>query len=122
MNQMYEYASIKVVPSLLRGECMNIGVLLYCQQASFLGARTYINAERLRALDSTVDIHDLDRALASWERSCEGAGPTADLSPGQRFRWLTAPSSTIVQPGPVHTGLTQDPGAELERLWRVLVR
>ncbi|WP_051829703.1 MULTISPECIES: DUF3037 domain-containing protein [Streptomyces] len=120
----YEYAVIRAVPRVERGECVNVGVLLYCRQSSHLAARTHLDQARLLALDPVADVQGVRRALHGIEAVCQGgpqAGPAAGDSPGQRFRWLTAPRSAIVQPGPVHTGLTADPDAELRRLFDQLV-
>lgn len=121
----YEYALIRAVPRVERGECVNLGVLLYCRQTVHLGARTLLPEAKLLALDPAVDLAGVGRALRGIEGVCAGgpaAGPAAGDSPGQRFRWLTAPRSAVVQPGPVHTGLTRDPAAELDRLFELLVR
>ncbi|MCP2259076.1 Protein of unknown function (DUF3037) [Streptoalloteichus tenebrarius] len=122
----FEYAVIQLVPRIERNERINVGVLLYCQAGDFLAARTHLVPDRVRALDSTVDVDAVRAALDAVERTCvggEGGGPAGShMTPGQRFRWLTAPRSTILQAGPVHTGLTADPEAELERLLDVLVR
>ncbi|MFD8593418.1 DUF3037 domain-containing protein [Kitasatospora sp. NPDC059646] len=120
----YEYAVIRAVPRVERGECVNIGVLLYCRDSGYLGARTHLDQGRLLALDPVADVVGVRRALRGIEAVCEGgdaAGPAAADSPGQRFRWLTAPRSAVVQPGPVHTGLTADPDAELHHLFDRLV-
>ncbi|WP_405016335.1 DUF3037 domain-containing protein [Kitasatospora sp. NBC_00070] len=120
----YEYAVIRAVPRVERGECINIGVLLYCRQTAHLAARTHLDQARLLALDPVADVAGVRRALYGIEAVCAGgdqAGPAAGDSPGQRFRWLTAPRSAVVQPGPVHTGLTADPEAELRRLFEQLV-
>ena len=120
----FEYAVLRVVPRVERGESMNAGVLLYCQARSFLGARVHLDRDRLRALDPAADADAVEHALRTAAGVCEGgdaAGPAGGEDPGRRFRWLTAPRSTVVQPGPVHTGLTADPGAELDRLLGVLV-
>ncbi|WP_082119721.1 DUF3037 domain-containing protein [Saccharothrix sp. ST-888] len=120
----YEYAVIRAVPRVERGECVNIGVLLYCRRAAHLAARTHLDQGRLLALDPVADVAGVRRALRGIEAVCEGgpeAGPAAADSPGQRFRWLTAPRSAIIQPGPVHTGLTGDPEGELRRLFEQLV-
>ncbi|MFD7644399.1 DUF3037 domain-containing protein [Kitasatospora sp. NPDC059795] len=120
----YEYALIRAVPRVERGECVNIGVLLYCRDSGYLGARTHLDQGRLLALDPVADAAGVRRALRGIEAVCEGgeaAGPAASDSPGQRFRWLTAPRSAVVQPGPVHTGLTVDPDAELHHLFDRLV-
>ena len=124
-RDLFEYALLRAVPRVERGECVNVGVVLYCRPRSFLAARTHLDAARLRALDPGVDETGVRAALRAVERVCAGgpeAGPAAGEDAGRRFRWLVAPRSTIVQPGPVHTGLTADPEGELERLLRVLVR
>ncbi|AUG81448.1 hypothetical protein CFP65_6810 [Kitasatospora sp. MMS16-BH015] len=120
----YEYAVLRAVPRVERGECVNIGVLLYCRRHEHLGARTHLDQSRLLALDPVADVAGVRRALHGVEAVCAGgpaAGPAAGDSPGQRFRWLTAPRSAVVQPGPVHTGFTADPEAELRRLFEQLV-
>ncbi|MGW2373084.1 MULTISPECIES: DUF3037 domain-containing protein [Kitasatospora] len=120
----YEYAVIRAVPRVERGECVNVGVLLYCRQSAHLAARTHLDQARLLALDPVADVQGVRRALQGIEAVCLGgphAGPAAADSPGQRFRWLTAPRSAIIQPGPVHTGLTADPDTELRRLFDQLV-
>lgn len=121
----FEYAVLRVVPRVERGERINAGVLLYCQARSFLAARVHLDEERLRALDPSVDLAGVRAALRAAAELCAGgapAGQAAEDGPGRRFRWLTAPRSTVVQPGPVHTGLTADPAAEADRLLRLLVR
>ena len=84
--------------------------------------RTHLDADRVRALDPAADLEAVADALDAWRRAVHGEGPAGVLSPGERFRWLTAPRSTVLQPGPVHTGLTGDPEAEIERLVARLVR
>jgi hypothetical protein len=121
----YEYALLRVVPRVDRGESINAGVVLYCQGLDFLGARIALDEHRLRALDPAVDAGAVRAALGAVVAVCEGApsaGPAGTGPPGTRFRWLTAPRSTIVQPGPVHGGLTDDPAALLEHLVDSLVR
>ncbi|MEU0572283.1 DUF3037 domain-containing protein [Nonomuraea sp. NPDC005983] len=122
-RDVYEYAVIRVVPKVERGELINAGVLLYCQPRDYLCARVELDAARLRALDPDADIDSVRRALDAYELACgTQAGPLARESLGGRFRWLTAPRSTIVQTGPVHAGLTADPDSELARLFTKLVR
>jgi len=122
MRIPYEYAIIQAVPRIERGELINVGVVLYSQRLDFLAARTHLHEDRLRALDPDVDIPAVAAALASWEATCTGAGAAAAMKPGERFRWLVAPRSTILRAGPVHMGLAADPGAELDRLLELLVR
>ena len=122
---VFEYALLRVVPRVERGECVNAGVIVYCQERAFLAARTVVDEARLLALDPGVDVAGVRRALEAVEDLCRGgeaAGAAGRERPGQRFRWLTAPRSTVVQPGPIHGGLTKDPGAEVERLLDRLVR
>lgn len=118
----FEYALLRAVPDIERGELLNVGVLLYCRHREHLDARTALDVDRVRALDRSTDLEALRDAVGAWERAVRGEGPAGVLSPGERFRWLTAPRSTVLQPGPVHTGLTADPDAEIERLVARLVR
>jgi hypothetical protein len=125
VRDVYEYAVLRVVPRVERGECCNAGVIVYCRAQSFIAARTHLDEARLRALDPGVDLVGVRAALGAIEGVCDGgaaAGQAGGDDPGRRFRWLIAPRSTVVQPGPVHTGLTADPKAEAERLLDLLVR
>lgn len=119
----FEYAVLHVVPRVERGESINGGVLVYCRDLDYLGAAVHLDTQRLRALDPGVDVAHVDAVLRSMADTCgaDGAGPAAGEDIGRRFRWLTAPRSTVVQAGPVHTGLTADPAAETARLLRLLV-
>lgn len=120
----YEYAVIRAVPRIERGEQINVGVILYCQRQDFLQARTCLDADRLRALDPQADVDAVRAALRSWELTCAGGaagGAARQMRLGERFRWLTAPRSTMLQAGAVHTGLTADPAADLTRLVGLLV-
>ncbi len=117
----YEYAVIQAVPRVERGELINVGVLLYCQQRDFLAARTHLYADRLRALDPAADAEAIRTALSAWEATCTGAGAAAAMRPGERFRWLVAPRSTVLRASPVHMGLAADPETELDRLATLLV-
>ena len=121
-RDVFEYALLRCVPRVERGECLNIGVLLYCQPRQYLAAAVHVDAERLRALAPGCDAEEVRAAADAVVRAAEGEGPAGTTSAGQRFRWLTAPRSTVVQPGPVHAGLTADPAADLERLVQLLVR
>jgi hypothetical protein len=118
----FEYALLRAVPRVERGECVNVGVVLYCQELDYLEALTHVDADRLRALDAALDLAAVEEALLAVCRTCEGIGPAGETSRGQRFRWLTAPRSTVLQAGPVHGGLTDEPGSELARLLQELVR
>lgn len=121
MPHVFEYVLVRAVPRPDRGEFMNVGAIVYCAPLRFLRCEVAVDRDRLRALDPDLDLETLDAALRSMCQACEGTGPMADSSAGQRFRWLTAPRSTILQTSPSHTGLTDDPAAELERLVRTQV-
>ncbi|MEU3374044.1 DUF3037 domain-containing protein [Streptomyces sp. NPDC006711] len=124
-RDVFEYALLRVVPRVERGECFNAGVLVYCRAHSYVAARTHLDEAKLRALDPAADVIGVRAALRAVEGVCGGgdeAGQAAGDDAGRRFRWLIAPRSTVVQPGPVHTGLTTDPAAETERLLDLLVR
>ena len=120
----FQYAIVRVVPRVERGECVNAGVVLFCRPRRFLEARMALDEARLRALAPDVDL-EADRghleALCRIAGGDEAAGPIAALPASERFHWLVAPSSTIIQSSPVHTGLTDDPEGELERLLAQLV-
>jgi hypothetical protein len=122
-RHVYEYALLRVVPRVERGESVNAGVLLYCRPLEYLGSRVHLDSTRVRALDPGADIDAIGQALQSAAQMCsQGAiGPAGEEEIGRRFRWLTAPRSTVIQPGPIHTGLTNDPDGDVERLLRILV-
>lgn len=124
-RDVFEYALVRVVPRVERGEQFNAGVVVYCRAKSFVAARTHLDEGKLRALDPEADAGGIRAALGAVERICAGgveAGQAERDDAGRRFRWLIAPRSTVVQPGPVHTGLTADPAAEVDRLLDLLVR
>jgi hypothetical protein len=123
-KHLYEYAVIRVLPRVDREEFINVGVILYCAPKSFLRAECDIDDARLKAFAGDADLSELNEHLESLCRICKGgeeAGPIGKLSIGERFRWLTAPRSTIVQTSPVHTGLTADPDKTLKDLMSKLV-
>jgi hypothetical protein len=120
-----QYAVLRVVPRVERGESLNAGVILLCRPQRFLAARIGLDAARLRALAADVDPATIEAHLTLVERIAAGdtaAGPIAGLTIGERFHFLVSPSSTVIQPSEVHTGLTDDPAAELEELFGRLVR
>ena len=124
-DQPFQYAVIRVVPRVERGECLNAGVVLLCRPRRFLAARIGLDRERLRALAPDVDPVTIESHLAAIERIAAGdpaAGPIAKLGQGERFHWLVAPASTVIQPSEVHTALCADPAAELAHLFDELVR
>ncbi|WP_107482113.1 DUF3037 domain-containing protein, partial [Streptomyces sp. b94] len=107
-RDVFEYALLRVVPRVERGECFNAGVLVYCRARSFVAARTHLDEAKLRALDPDADAAGVRAALRAVEQVCgggEGAGQAAGDDAGRRFRWLIAPRSTVVQPGAVHLSL-----------------
>lgn len=120
----FSYTVLQVVPSIERGERLNVGVVLFCRQRGFLGARVALDVDRLRALGAAISIPELAAHLQGLVRVAEGAdgaGPIAALAQSERFGWLAAPSSTIVQPSEVHTGLCEDPATTLDQLFERLV-
>jgi hypothetical protein len=121
----YDYAIIRVVPRVERGEQVNAGVILSCEALDYLDARIELDERAVLALDPSVDLEALRANLAIIPVICRGgeeAGPIGALPARGRFRWLVSPRSTIIQPSPVHTGRTGDPAACLERLMAKLVR
>ena len=121
----FQYAIVRVVPHVERGECVNAGVVLFCRQRRFLAARVELDEERVRAISPGADLDAVRGHLDALVRIAAGnpdGGPIAALPASERFHWLVAPSSTIIQCSPVHTGLTDDPEGELERLVDRLVR
>jgi hypothetical protein len=123
-RESFQYAVVRVVPRVERGECLNAGVVLFSRRHGFLAARTELDEAALAAMAPDSDVAEVRPHLQTLERVAAGdpaGGPIAALEPSERFHWLTAPSSTIVQTSPVHTGLTTDPAAELEHLFSRLV-
>ena len=120
----FQYAVLRVVPNLERGEFVNAGVVVFCRQLQFLQARVSLDEGRVLALAPGTDTRPIRAQLEVLCAVAAGdgdAGAVARLDPSERFHWLVAPSSTVIQPGPVHTGLTEDPDAEADRLLRLLV-
>jgi hypothetical protein len=120
----FQYALWRVVPDVERGEAANVGVVVYCRRRSFLAAATEIDEQRLHAVAPALDVEALRRHVDGLARVADGdpaAGAIARLPQSERFGWLTAASSTIVQPSPIHTGLSDDPDGVLARLFARLV-
>ena len=123
-RESFQYAVVRVVPRVERGECLNVGVVLFSRRHGFLAARTGLDEAAVAAMAPACDLTEVRPHLETLEHVAAGdpaGGPIAALEPSERFHWLTAPSSTIVQTSPVHTGLTTDPTAELEHLFSRLV-
>jgi hypothetical protein len=122
----FDYALVRVVPRVEREEFVNAGVVLFCLTLDFLGARVALDRDRVRALAPGADL-DLDLVeehLAAIPRIAaggEGSGPIGRLSRRERFHWLVAPRSTVIQVGPVHAGLCDDPGRALDDLFARMV-
>lgn len=120
----FDYAIIRVVPEVERGECLNVGVALICRQRRYLGLRLALDPDRLRSFWPSIDMEAVSQQLDGLRRVAEGdptAGPIARLSQAERFHWLVAPSSTIIQPSPTHSGLCEQPAAALDELMARLV-
>jgi len=120
----FSYAVYRLIPDLQRGECLNVGVIVFSRPRDFLGVRTLLDKRRLAALAPGYDPEPLRPQLQALERVASGArdgGPIALLDTTARFHWLTAPSSTSIQPSQVHTGLCADPQATLDELFDELV-
>lgn len=125
LERPFSYALLRVVPRVERGERLNVGVVLFSRQHDFLGLRTELDETRLAALAPDADPALLRSRLATLQRVAggdPGAGPLARLSASERFGWLVAPASSVIQPSEVHTGVTADPAATLARLFARLVR
>lgn len=124
----FEYAVLRVTPRVERGELVNVGVVLFCRTRRFLGVRMELGdrqAAALRALAPDIDLEAVRAHLASIQAIVAGeatAGPIAELAAPERFRWVTSPSSTVIQPSDVHGGVTDDPEASLEELFAKLAR
>jgi hypothetical protein len=117
--EVFQYAVLRVVPSVERGEGLNVGVVLHARRHRFLGLETALDRDRLRALDAELDLDALGEHLHGLRGVAAGhpeAGAIAAMPRSDRFGWLAAPSNTIVQPSPVHTGLCVDPHEALARL------
>ena len=120
----YQYVVLRCVPRPEREEFLNVGVVLHCQSADFLDTVWSVDADRLRALHPGLDVDQVCEALDFVDRVCRGderAGEAARQSLGQRFGFLKAPRSTVLQPGPVHGGVTLDPARQLDHLRERLV-
>ena len=120
----YEYAIIRYVPQVEREEFINVGVILFCKQKQFLEVKYHVNARKLAAFSSPYSPHELEQFLHTWELICKGderGGAMARLEAPERFRWLTAVRSTIVQSSQVHPGLCTHPQSVLDKLFKQYV-
>jgi len=113
----YDYALIRLVPSVERGECLNVGVILFCRTLGFLGARIHLNATRALALSPDLDLAAIQQQLDTMMLICKGgpeAGDLGKMSQSERFQWLVSPRSTIIQISPVHEGGGDDSESALQ--------
>jgi hypothetical protein len=121
----YDYAIVRVVPKVEREEFVNVGVIVSCQETDLLVARIELDEPRLLALDPSVDLECVRKHLAAIPKICEGgedAGPIGRLSQRERFHWLVAPRSTVIQVSTTHSGTARDLGAVVDRLLEAMVR
>ena len=117
----FDYAVLRVVPRAEREEFINVGVILFCLQQQFLEARVHVDEPRLRALWPEIDVELVRQHVEAVPKICSGdpsAGPIGRLTPRERFHWLVAPRSTIIQVSPVHTGLCEDPELGLTQIFQ----
>ncbi|MEM7030694.1 MAG: DUF3037 domain-containing protein [Chloroflexota bacterium] len=120
----YDYALVRLVPAVERGEFMNIGVILFCRRKRFLASRFALEVARISSFAPTLTVSQLQPHLDLIEQICAGgrdSGPIGQLSQAERFHWLVAPKSTIIQPSPVHCGQCTDAQAALDHLFATLV-
>ena len=123
-SEVFQYAVLQVVPRVERDERFNAGVVLYSRRHRFLATRVHLDRAKLAALAPEADAAEVERHLQALVRVAAGdpdAGAVAAMDQSERFHWLAAPSSTVIQPTPVHTGLCGDPAATLDRLFAELV-
>lgn len=124
MSAPFQYAIVRVVPRIERGECMNVGVIFFCRPRRYLAARIALDEARLASFAPELDLEEVRAHLDALTRIAAGeedAGPVARLEQSERFHWLVAPSSTVIQTSPVHTGLCEDPEDTLTGLLDKLV-
>ena len=125
MPSTFDYAIVRVVPFVERGEQVNVGIVMFCRERRFLDARIEFNDERLRALAPSIDLDEIRAHLAVIPRVAHGdadGGPIAQLDQAERFHWLVAPRSAVIQMSAVHSGICTDPPSTFERLIDHLVR
>ena len=120
----YDYAIVRVVPLVERGECINIGVILFCRTQRFLDMLIHFDEQRLRAFAPTLDFGCVRQQMDALVQVChggDGSGPIGQLSQAERFHWLVSPRSTVIQTSPVHCGICSDPANTLQKLLEKLV-
>jgi hypothetical protein len=125
VSSSYDYAVVRIVPSVERGECMNVGIILFCRTRRFLGARIELDEERVQAFAPGIDMALIRQQLAHLVQVSEGkaqSGPIGQLSQSERFHWLVSPRSTVIQVSAAHSGLSDDPETALDKLVNKMVR
>ncbi|HXR83738.1 MAG TPA: DUF3037 domain-containing protein [Hanamia sp.] len=123
-KKLFEYAVIRIVPRVEREEFLNVGVILYCKEEKFLQSLYYLNEKRIRNFCNESDIEELENNLKIFDlisKGSPGSGPIGKLPPAERFRWLTATRSTIIQTSKVHPGFCDDASETLNKLFHQLV-
>jgi hypothetical protein len=121
----YDYAIIRIVPRVERGECINVGVILFCRTRRFLKAKLALDEQRIRSFAPNLDYAAVEKQLLQLVQVCNAepqSGPIGELSQSERFHWLVAPRSTIIQVSPVHSGLCSNPESVLDHLVQELVQ
>ena len=121
---LFEYAVLRIVPKVEREEFLNVGVVLYCPKQKFLQVLFHLDNERIKAFACDLDIPEIGQYLQAFEKICaatKDSGPIGKMALADRFRWLTATRSTVVQTSKTHTGLCKDAKETLERLYKQLV-
>lgn len=124
-KHLFEYAVIRLVPRVEREEFLNVGVVLYCTRMRFLKMKYYIDPAKIKSFCVECDVAEIEKYLEAFEKICNGnrdSGPIAKLPIAERFRWLTATRSTVVQTSKVHPGFCDDAGEMLENLFLNLVK
>jgi len=119
-KEVYEFAIIRIMPKVERGECINVGIIVFSKQKKYLGIKYIVDHDRLKAFSKDIDLEDISSYLEAWKLISDGnqnGGLIAGLDQPERFRWLTASKSTILQCSKVHPGLTSDPEAVLQDLF-----
>ena len=120
----FEYAVVRIVPDIEREEFLNAGLILFCRPRQYLRARTALDVDALNAIHPDTDVAAIAEQLAFLESVADGRlaiGPFASMTQSERFHWLTTPRSTLIQPGPLHAGMSDDPDATFDHLFEVLV-
>jgi hypothetical protein len=119
-KHVFEYAVIRIVPRVERGEFLNAGVIVFCKRKKYLAMRYVVDEKRLQAFSPNIDVAEIGSYLQAWDTICKGdraGGEIAQKDPAERFRWLTAAKSTILQCSKVHPGLSADPDLLLDDLF-----